>query len=83
MAEKAFYNIQNDIMDSNQSNLLREVEKEIHRSYHEDSDEQALDLLNRIKKNDNKPKDKDVLPEYDSSKNIMVSNEDIEKYLKR
>lgn len=44
---------------------------------------QALDLLNRIKKNDNKPKDKDVLPEYDSSKNIMVSNEDIEKYLKR
>lgn len=45
MAEKAFYNIQNDIMDSNQSNLLREVEKEIHRSYHEDSDEQALDLL--------------------------------------
>lgn len=44
---------------------------------------QALDLLNRIKKNDSKSKDKDVLPEYDSSKNIMVSNEDIEKYLKR
>lgn len=45
MADKAFYNIQNDIMDNNQSNLLREVEKEIHRSHHEDSDEQALDLL--------------------------------------
>ena len=46
MTDKAFYNIQNDMMDNNQSNLLREVEKEIHRSYHEDSDEQALALLN-------------------------------------
>ena len=46
MTDKAFYNIQNDIMDNNQSNLLREVEKEIHRSYHEDNDEQALALLN-------------------------------------
>ena len=27
MTDKAFYNIQNDIMDNNQSNLLREVEK--------------------------------------------------------
>ena len=46
MTDKAFYNIQNDIMDNNQSNLLREVEKEIHRSHHKDSDEQALALLN-------------------------------------
>ena len=46
MTDKAFYNIQNDIMNNNQSNLLREVEKEIHRSYHEDNDEQALALLN-------------------------------------
>ena len=33
-------------MDNSQSNLLREVEKEIHRSHHKDSDEQALALLN-------------------------------------
>ena len=46
MTDKALYNIQNDIMDNNQSNLLREVEKEIHRSYNEDSDEQAIALLN-------------------------------------
>lgn len=46
MTDKAFYNIQNDIMDNNQSNLLREVEKEIHRSHHKDSDKQALALLN-------------------------------------
>ena len=46
MTDKAFYNIQNDMMDNNQSNLLREVEKEIHRSYNEDSDEQAIALFN-------------------------------------
>ena len=46
MTDKALYNIQNDIMDNNQSNLLREVEKEIRRSYHEDSDEQTLSLWN-------------------------------------
>lgn len=46
MTDKAFYNIQNDMMDNNQSNLLREVEKEIHRSYNEDSDKQAIALLN-------------------------------------
>ena len=46
MAEKAFYNIQNDVMDNNQISLIREVEKSIHRSYQENSDEQAIALLN-------------------------------------
>ena len=36
------------MMDNNQSNLLREVEKEIHRSYNVDSDEQAIALLNAL-----------------------------------
>ena len=46
MADKAFYNIQNDVMDNNQISLIREVEKSIHRSYQENSDEQAIALLN-------------------------------------
>lgn len=48
-----------------------------------DTAKKALDMLNRIKKSENISKNKDVLPEYDSTNNIKVSNEDIERFIKR